>query len=166
MNENLRFDISLFGMDINGACDGHFQLRLGIVICCWLFMIIAVIIDFMSGIRKSKALNIELRSSGYRSSLNKLKDYWSVALFALMFDILAGLFPFWKYPLFSVMACVVILCIEAKSVIENSQATKSGAGKIPATAKQLLKVLTSSEKTELIKEILEKLSETETKEKI
>lgn len=165
MNENVRFDISLFGMDINGACDGHFQLKLGIVICCWLFILVGVLIDFMSGVRKSKILHIQLRSSGFRQTLNKLKDYWSISVFALMFDILAGLFPFWEYPLFSVLACVAVLIIEVKSVIENSQETKSGASKIPATAKQLLKILTSSEKSELLAELLDKLSDTNKKEK-
>lgn len=153
--ENVKFDISIFGMDINGATDIHFQLKLAVIIFCFCFIIAAVFLDFLSGMRTARAIGEEIRSSGWRQSIRKLSTYLSLAFLCLMGDFLAGLFPIWKYPFFIMFACAVILFTEGRSMIENSRRAKESAGKLPENAIELMKILTSLQKFELMKRLFE-----------
>lgn len=135
------------------ALEYYVAIRTIIVLICWTFMVIACLIDFWSGTDTAKALGEKLISHGFRRTITKMGDYVRVMFFALMFDMLGSLLPFYKIPFVTILATIAVVIIEGKSVIENSRRKKSHSADIPAIIKEIIQCSTPDKG----KEILEKL---------
>lgn len=129
-------------------------IRVGIILVCWLFMILSSIVDFWSGTTTAKALGQTLMSHGFRRTVIKIGDYVKLMLFALMFDILGSLLSFYIIPFATILCTTAIMYIEGKSVIENSRRKKAHAAEVPDIVKQIVQATT----TEQGNEILDKIS--------
>ena len=129
-------------------------IRVGIILVCWLFMILSSIVDFWSGTSTAKALGQTLMSHGFRRTVIKIGDYVKLMLFALMFDILGSLLSFYIIPFATILCTTAIMYIEGKSVIENSRRKKAHAAEVPDIVKQIVQATT----TEQGNEILDKIS--------
>ena len=129
-------------------------IRVGIILVCWLFMILSSIVDFWSGTTTAKALGQTLMSHGFRRTVIKIGDYVKLMLFALMFDILGSLLSFYIIPFATILCTTAIMYIEGKSVIENSRRKKANAAEVPDIIKQIVQATT----TEQGNEILDKIS--------
>lgn len=99
-------------------------IRVGIILVCWLFMILSSIVDFWSGTTTAKALGQALMSHGFRRTITKIGDYVRLMLFALMFDILGSLLSFYIIPFATILCTIAVIYIEGKSVVENSKQQK------------------------------------------
>lgn len=130
-------------------------IRAGIILICWLFMVVSSIVDFWSGITTAKALGQALMSHGFRRTITKICDYARLMLFALMFDILGSLLSFYIVPFATILCTAAIICIECKSVIENSRRKKAHAAYIPEVIKSIMRA-TSQKDAEIILEQLTK----------
>lgn len=128
-------------------------IRVGIILVCWIFMIISNIIDFWSGTMTAKALGEALMSKGFRRTITKMGEYVRVMLFALMFDILGSLLSFYIIPFATIIATLAVMFIEGKSVIENSRRKKAHAAEIPEIAKKIVKAATIKQATELLEQL-------------
>lgn len=136
----------------------YIETRSAIIMVCWLFMIVACIIDFWSGTTTAKAIGEKLMSHGFRRTITKIGDYIRVMFFALMFDLLGGLFTFYKIPFSTILCTVAIIAIEGKSVIENSRRKKAHAADIPDIIKQIIQATTAKQGHEIFNKINELLA--------
>ena len=128
-------------------------IRVGIILICWIFMIMSNIIDFWSGTTTAKALGEALMSKGFRRTITKIGEYVRVMLFALMFDILGSLLSFYIIPFATIIATLAVMFIEGKSVIENGRRKKAHAAEIPEIAKKIVKATTVKQATELLEQL-------------
>lgn len=132
-------------------------IRVIIILVCWVFMTLSCIVDFWSGTTTAKALGEKLQSHGFRRTIIKIGDYVRVLCFALMFDALGSLLPFYAIPFGTILCTVAIICIEGKSVIENSRRKKAHAADIPDIVKQIVQATTAKQGSEIIDKLIKEL---------
>ncbi len=133
-------------------------IRICVTLVCWFFVICSCLVDFWSGTSTAKALGESLQSHGFRRTIVKIGDYWRVLLFALMFDILGAFLSFYVLPFTTILCTVAIICIEGRSVIENSSRKKAHAADVPDMVKQIVEAATPEQGSEVLKKIAEILS--------
>lgn len=132
-------------------------IRVIIILICWVFMTLSCIVDFWSGTTTARALGEKLQSHGFRRTIIKIGDYVRVLCFALMFDVLGSLLPFYAIPFGTILCTVAIICIEGKSVIENSRRKKAHAADIPDIVKQIVQATTAKQGSEIIDKLIKEL---------
>ena len=131
----------------------YVALRCGIVLCAWLFVVLACFVDFWSGIAAAKKIGEPLSSNGFRKTVEKIGDYVKVLMFALMFDMIGSLLSFYKLPFASILCAIAVLAIEAKSVIENNAKKKSNSSDIPKVIAKLIKALPTNTGNDALKQV-------------
>lgn len=136
----------------------YIVVHICITLVCWFFAVCSCLVDFWSGTTTAKALGEPLQSCGFRRTITKIGDYWRVFIFALMFDILGAFLPFYVLPFSTILCCIAIICIEGKSVIENSSRKKAHAAEVPDMVKQIVEAATSEQGAEVLKKIAEGLA--------
>lgn len=130
------------------------MVRVCVVLVCWLFMVISVLIDFWSGISTAKAIGEPLQSKGFRRTIYKIADYIRVMIFAIMFDTLGICFVHpYTLPFATILGTFAIMLIEGKSVIENSKRKKAHAAEIPEVVKKIVQTDTVKQATELLEQL-------------
>ena len=133
-------------------------IRVGIILICWIFMILSSIVDFWSGTTTAKALGQALMSHGFRRTITKIGDYVRLMLFALMFDILGSLLSFYIIPFATILYTVAVIYIEGKSVVENSKRKKAHAAEVPDIVKQIVRATTAEQGHEILDKISQLLT--------
>lgn len=133
-------------------------VRVCITLVCWFFVMCACLVDFWSGTSTAKVLGESLHSHGFRRTVVKIGEYWKVLLFTLMFDILGALLPFYSIPFATVLCAIAIVCIEGRSVLENSKRKKAHAAEVPDMVKQIIEATTSEQGKEVLDTIVNMLS--------
>lgn len=128
-------------------------IRVGIILLCWLFMILSSIVDFWSGTSTAKALGQTLMSHGFRRTVSKIGDYVRLMIFALMFDMLGSLLSFYVIPIATILCTVAVIYIEGKSVVENSKRKKAHAADVPDIVKKIVQAATAEQGHEILNEI-------------
>lgn len=128
-------------------------IRVGIILICWIFMILSSIVDFWSGTTTAKALGQALMSHGFRRTVTKIGDYVRLMLFALMFDILGSLLSFYIVPFATILCTIAVIYIEGKSVVENSKRKKAHAADVPDIVKKIVQAATAEQGHETLNEI-------------
>lgn len=136
----------------------YIVVRAVIVLVCWLFMAASNIVDFFSGINTARALGQKLKSHAFRRTITKIRDYAQIMLFALMFDALGSLLPFYAVPFATMLCTLAVMCIEGKSVIENSRRKKAHAGEIPDILRQIVEATTQEQGKDVLRRIAELLA--------
>lgn len=127
------------------ALGEYIVIRVSITMVCWLFMVLATLVDFWSGVTTAKALKEPLMSHGFRRTITKISDYWRVLLFALMFDILGAFLSFYYLPFLSMLCTLAIVIIEARSVVENSNRRRSHAAEVPSVVSDIVGAITKED---------------------
>lgn len=128
-------------------------VRVVIIIICWIFSTIACIVDFWSGTLTAKILGEKLMSHGFRRTIVKIGDYARVLMFAFMVDALGSLLSFYILPFATMLCALAILCIEGKSVLENSKRRKAHAADVPDIVKKIVQAATAEQGHEILNEI-------------
>lgn len=123
--------------EITGVEALLFRRAILIEIAIWLVMLVAVLIDMRTGIRRARTLGIAPDSHGLRRTFTKLGDYGKVTVMLLLIDILAILFGIYMLPWASGLSAVGAVLIECWSVRENLRAVRSSAAIIPDFARKL-----------------------------
>lgn len=133
-------------------------VRAVIIVICWIFSIIACIVDFWNGTLTAKILGEKLMSHGFRRTVIKIGDYARVLMFAFMVDALGSLLSFYILPFATMLCALAILCIEGKSVLENSKRRKAHAGDVPDMVKQIIQAVTTEQGNEVFNKIVNQLN--------
>lgn len=108
-----------------------------IFICC-ILVIIACMIDLTTGVEAAKKNKEKIKSRILRRTVAKILDYLRVVVFGVLIDILGLAFPWYAIPYCAIVVTLGILLIEAKSVIENYQKSKSAAAKVADMLEQII----------------------------
>lgn len=140
--------------DIGGLM-AYASVRIGITLGCWLFVVVACLVDMWSGVSTARAIHEPLMSHGFRRTITKIGDYWRVLLFALMFDILMALITFYYLPFLTLAGTLAIIIIEARSVIENSARKKSAAAQLPVVLDKIVGAATTDDARKIYKDIVQ-----------
>ena len=123
-------------------------IKLFIVCGAWAGVVIAMVIDLFSGIKKAKQLGEVRSSEGYKRSIHKFVYYFQMLIFAFIFDGLNPLSYYLPFPL-AVMPVITLLCAlaliftEWKSVREKAE--EKLRRKTDATFREFLNVLEKRE---------------------
>lgn len=89
-----------------------------ILVTMWGLVAIAITIDLFSGVRKAKIRGEASTSYGYKQTVKKVVLYYSLMLFALLFDCI-GMF-FYPLPVVTFAGAAFLIFIEGKSVLEKA----------------------------------------------
>jgi len=106
---------------IRAYLEGDFdllELKLKAVLIIWSIVLLAIIIDLISGLKKAKQRG-ELRTSyGLQRTVRKIVTYFGALTFALMIDIIASYFV--SFPVFTSIMAIFLIVIEGTSVYEKA----------------------------------------------
>lgn len=111
--------------------------KLELVLIMWAIVLVAIIMDLISGLRKASREGLLHTSYGFRRTVKKAVEYYGLMCFAFMFDILGSLVL--PLPYFSMIASVFLVFIEAKSVFEKVH--KNDRQKVTESVKDLISLL-------------------------
>lgn len=117
----LLFIPALLEGDVHG-----FMVKLAVMLFAFLFVIVAVNIDLITGIAASKRTGTKRTTSwGLRRTLTKLQQYFAVFIVMLLLDMGLSVFsPFlsiFSVPLLSGLAVICECVTEGISVLENTR---------------------------------------------
>lgn len=136
-------------------------IRIIIIVVCWIFSTLACIVDFWSGTLTAKKLGEKLMSHGFRRTITKIGDYARVLMFAFMIDVLSSLLAFYVLPFATILCTLSVICIEGKSVIENSRRRKAHAADVPDMVRQIIQAVTTEDGNNVLNKIKEQISQEE-----
>lgn len=134
------------------------DVRRGIVIIfvCCILICLAAFIDMWTAIDAARVKKEKISSRSLRKTVAKITDYLRVVIFALLIDVLGLFFPWYLMPYAVTVVTMGILCIEGRSVIENSKKKKSAAGEVFDMVTNIMECATKKDAEKLIKIIKEK----------
>ena len=135
----------------------EYHPKINIILMTWIFILVAVMIDLIAGVWKAKTLGYLITSDGLKRTVNKMVYYYMLMFFASMMDIAACSAEWLTIPYISILFCLFILFIEAKSVFER--ANEKERKRLMNGAKDVTAILASKE--EIAKAIHEHLKQKE-----
>lgn len=100
------------------------QRGIVIIFVCCVLICVAAFIDMWTGIDAARTNKEKISSRSLRKTAIKITDYLRVLIFALLIDVLGLFFPWYSMPYAVLVITLGILCIEGRSVIENSRKKK------------------------------------------
>lgn len=134
-----------------------------IIAALYLLALLAVAIDFVSGIRRAKREGKLRTSIGYRKSISKVNQYGMFLAILSVLDLMttvAQILPMFgvkDLPFVTFLGCAIVCVVEARSVWENSERGRRAA--ITQAAKQVLDLAQSAhDRRELLEVIAEQLT--------
>ena len=123
-----------------------------IFICC-VAIIVAVFLDLNTGINAAKKNHEKIKSRILRRTITKIIDYLRVLVFGVIIDVLGLAFPWYNIPYCAILVAVGVVLIEAKSVLENYQKSKSAASELPDMLMDVIKAVTREDAQRIIEAI-------------
>ncbi len=120
-----------------------------IFICC-VAIIVAVLLDLNTGINAAKKNREKIKSRILRRTITKIIDYLRVLVFGVIIDVLGLAFPWYNIPYCAILVAVGVVLIEAKSVLENYQKSKSAASELPDMLMDVIKAVTREDAQRII----------------
>lgn len=123
-----------------------------IFICC-VAIIVAVLLDLNTGINAAKKNLEKIKSRILRRTITKIIDYLRVLVFGVIIDVLGLAFPWYNIPYCAILVAVGVVLIEAKSVLENYQKSKSAASELPDMLMDVIKAVTREDAQRIIEAI-------------
>lgn len=123
-----------------------------IFICC-VAIIVAVFLDLNTGINAAKKNLEKIKSRILRRTITKIIDYLRVLVFGVIIDVLGLAFPWYNIPYCAILVAVGVVLIEAKSVLENYQKSKSAASELPDMLMDVIKAVTREDAQRIIEAI-------------
>lgn len=132
------------------------QRGIVIIFVCCVLICVAAFIDMWTGIDAARTNKEKISSRSLRKTAIKITDYLRVVIFALLIDVLGLFFPWYSMPYAVLVITLGILCIEGRSVIENSRKKKSSAGEVLDIVSNIVECATKQDAEKLIRLIKEK----------
>lgn len=104
----------------------HFAFVALLCLFVYFVVLISVLLDFYSGVKRSRRLGISLKSNGFRRSIRKFNDYVNFMVVATLVDFLLYAFMLHEVlgtrgvPWLTLIGGLVAIAIEIKSIFENT----------------------------------------------
>ena len=129
-----------------------------IFICC-IMIIFSVLLDLNTGINAAKKAKEKIRSRILRRTVTKIVDYYRILIFGVMVDVLGLCFPWYNVPYLAIVVTLGVICIEAKSVLENYKKSKSAARDLPNMIMHIIKCADKEDAAKIIEFIKQNADE-------
>lgn len=117
---------------------------------CAIFVMAAAFLDMWSGVDAARTLKEPISSKGLRRTVAKIADYVRVMFFGAMVDVLGLTFPWYGYPVLTIVLTVGIIAIEGRSVIENSRRKRSHAADVIEMCRRMVNVENMADAAKLL----------------
>uniref|UniRef100_UPI0039A6AB2A holin n=1 Tax=Ornithobacterium rhinotracheale TaxID=28251 RepID=UPI0039A6AB2A len=114
-------------LDLMNGNYSALYMQLYIICSLWVIVLVAILVDLHYGVKKSKLMGECRTSEGYRRTINKVVYYYSLMVFAMMFDFMDVITPIvlpnplTLIPMFSVLGAFALVFTEVKSVHEKAE---------------------------------------------
>ena len=142
---------------IGGIKFADLRLYAIVLFTCCIFIVVSSFVDMWSGIDAARVNKEKIDSKRLRRTVANVVDYFRVLIFGTMVDVL-GLFISWYVgPYCMILITMGIICIEGRSVLENSRKKKSHAADVADMAQKIVKCISSKDAEDLIEQIKTKV---------
>lgn len=147
--------------------------KLGILALIYVLILVMVLLDLWSGIRKAKRRGEFTSSTGLRRTFEKLAKYYNFIIALTVTDLLQmGFLAYYNIeneaslpllPVITAIGAMLIFIVETKSIYES--ADQKLKGQYQEAAKQLSDLLRSPDKQKAFAALLDQLSKDENHDK-
>lgn len=142
----------------------HLYINFGL----WLMVFIAIMLDLWDGLYTAKKCHARIRSHILRVTANKVGEYWRIMLIGFIVDTIGTLFTWYNAPYVSIIFCLGLVGVEAKSIFEHIGKRKTSASKLPEVLKEIIECASERDAKKVLKrvgEYLEKVDHRQYKKK-
>ncbi len=115
----------------------HIKSLSFVLVIFYACILIAIFVDLSAGIEKARREGEVRTSYGYRRTVYKIRDYFSVIMLFTLADIVASIW--FTMPFFTAIGTISLVFIEAKSVYENKKGLNKGIKDLPDVLLMILK---------------------------
>lgn len=133
----------------------HFMTHLAVSVALWLLVIAAIMLDLWDGVYTAKATHQRIHSHKFRVTIDKVSEYWRLMLVGFIIDTIGVLFPVYALPFLSIVFCIGLIGVEAKSMLEHAKRRKSKA----LEAKEIISMVVACASEGDAHSVLEKINE-------
>lgn len=133
----------------------HFVTHLAVSVALWLLVIAAIMLDLWDGVYTAKYTHQRIHSHKLRVTVDKMSEYWRLMLIGFFIDTIGVLFPAYSLPFLSILFCVGLMGVEAKSMFEHAKKRKSKALEVKEIIEMVVECATEKD----AKALLEKFGE-------
>lgn len=133
----------------------HFMTHLSVSVALWLLVIAVIMLDLWDGVYTAKVTHQRIHSHKLRVTIDKVSEYWRLMLVGFFIDTIGVLFPVYALPYLSILFCVGLIGVEAKSMLEHAKRRKSKA----LEAKEIISMVIDCATEVDAHAILEKINE-------
>lgn len=133
----------------------HLFSHLEISVALWLLVIVAVLLDLWDGVYTAKVTHQRIHSHKLRVTVNKISEYWRLMLIGFLIDTAGCLFPVYALPYLSILFCLGLICVEAKSMFEHVRKRRSQAVDVAKLIQMLVECASEKDAKKLLKELSE-----------
>lgn len=107
-----------------------------ILVIFYAAVLVAIFVDLVSGVDRAKREGRMRCSDGFKRTIYKIKDYYSMLLLFTVIDVVASIW--FTLPYFTAIGTISLILIEGKSFYENKKGLNKGIKDLPATLLQVL----------------------------
>lgn len=133
----------------------HGMTHLMVSVGLWLLVIVAILIDLWDGVYTARRMHERIHSHKLRVTAAKISEYWRLMLVGFVIDTIGVLFPWWALPYLSILLCVGLVGVEAKSIFEHARKRKSHAAEIGDIYQLIIKAATDKDARRVIEHLKE-----------
>ena len=108
-----------------------------ILVIFYAAVLVAIFVDLVSGVDRAKREGMKRCSDGFKRTIYKIKDYYSMLLLFTIIDVVASIW--FTLPFFTAVGTIAIIFVEGKSVYENKRGLNKGIRDLPDALRQILK---------------------------
>lgn len=128
----------------------HGELHCSISVVLWLLVLFAILLDLWDGVYTARQLRQRVHSHKLRVTVKKVSEYWRFMLIAFVIDTVGILFPIYALPYISILFCIGLVGVEAKSMLEHAKKRKSKAIEMEEIIKMVIDSATKPDAKETI----------------
>lgn len=121
----------------------------------WLILIAAILLDLWDGVNTARKLKQPIKSHRLRITIEKITEYWRLMLIAALVDIIGAVFTFYAVPFLSILFCLGLIGVEAKSMFEHAKRRKSKAVEMKEIMKSIVTAANDKDALQAFKTICE-----------
>lgn len=144
---------------VSGISITHVYQHVGVSLALWILVILAVLVDLWDGVYTARTIGQRVHSHKLRVTIRKIGEYWRFIVMGFIADTIGILFPFWSWPYLSILICLAIIGIEAKSVAEHAKKRKSKLTEVPKLVKEIIECVEEHNALDLLERIKHHIDE-------
>ena len=131
----------------------HFVKHCAVSVGLWVLVVLAIFTDLWDGVYTAKMTQQRIHSRKFRVTIGKVSEYWRLMLIGFFIDTLGILFPFYTLPYISIVFCIGLIGVEAKSMLEHAKRRRSKAVEAKDIILHIVSAATEKDALEIFKKI-------------